>query len=169
MGKASDLSLEKRAQLKILAVQDKSHRDIANILNVSKSAVTRGLAKMKELGSLKSRNRSGRPRVTTAASDRLIRCAAVANPSSSSKRIALELQPVTVGRLSPRTVRRRLLTNFKLPSRKPAKKSRLSKKNVKDCMKYTGTGPSLNDIQFCFQTIRHFRNFLHTFVTSAVQ
>ena len=122
--------------MKILAAQNMSHREIANILNVSKSAVTRGLARIKEVGSLRSRIRSGRPRVTTPASDRLIRRASVANPSWSSKRIALELRPVP----SSRTVRRRLLTEFKLPSRKPARKSRLSKKNIKDrmtfCKKY---------------------------------
>ena len=136
MGKAKDITREKRAQMKILSAQNMSHREIAQALHVSKSAVTRGLARIKEVGSYGSRKRSGRPRVTTPAADRIIRRAAVANPSWSSKRIALDLRPAP----SARTVRRRLLTEFKLPSRKPAKKARLSKKNIKDrmtfCRKY---------------------------------
>ena len=78
MGKAKDISLEKRAQMKILAAQSMSHDKISGILGVSKSAVTRALARMKELGSLRSQNRSGRPRITTPASDRLVRRASVA-------------------------------------------------------------------------------------------
>jgi transposase len=106
MEKAKEISLEKRAQMKILAGQNMSHRELADILHVSKTAVTTGLARMKEVGSLQSRNRSGRPRVTTPASDRIIRRASVGNPSWSSKRIALELWPAP----SSRTVRRGLLT-----------------------------------------------------------
>ena len=60
----------------------------------------------------------------------------MANPTASSVNIAGQLPSVT----STRTVRRRLLVDFQLASRRPAKKAKLSAKNIKDrvafCRKY---------------------------------
>lgn len=136
MVRSLELSPAKRAQMEILHRQKMSHRKIAAILHVSHSAVTKGLARIKELGSRKSRTRVGRPRKTSVAADRLIRRAAIAHPTWSSSTIQAEVRsPV-----STRTVRRRLLVDFNLPSRRPAKKAKLSKKNIKDrlvfCQKY---------------------------------
>src|SRR5215469_16323508 len=61
---------------------------------------------------------------------------AVASPTASSINIAGQLPSVT----STRSVRRRLLVDFQLASRRPAKKAKLSAKNIKDrvafCRKY---------------------------------
>lgn len=136
MGKGAETSPGKRAQMQILHSQNLSHRKIAQILHVSQSAVTRGLSRMKQLGSRKSRKRTGRPRATSKTMDRLIHRAAVAHPTWSSSSICADMQSP----LSTRTVRRRLLVDFNLPSRRPAKKAKLSKKNIKDrlvfCRKY---------------------------------
>jgi len=90
MGKKCELSLEIRAQIKILKEQKMSQSRIASILNISQSAVSRCLARIKEMGSMKSRKRQGRPRVTTAAGDRRIRRAAVKHPTWSSVNIAVD-------------------------------------------------------------------------------
>jgi transposase len=120
----------------ILHHQKMSHRKIAGILGISKHAVTYGLARADELGTTKSRTGRGRPRKTTITTDRRIRRAAVAHPTWSSTQIATSSD----AGVSPRTVRMRLLKDFQLPSRKPAKKAKLSKKNIKDrltfCRKY---------------------------------
>ena len=136
IGKSRELSSEKRAQIKILSEQKYSHTKIATKLNISQSTVTRALARIKETGDFKSRKRSGRPRCPTSAADSLIRRTSMAHPTWSSRQIALEILPMP----SARTVRKRLTDEFKLPSWKPAKKSNLSKKNIKDriafCKKY---------------------------------
>ena len=117
-------------------MQNMSHSKIAQSVGVSRSAVTKSLSRMKQLGSLKSRTRTGRPRVTSATTDRLIRRAAVAHPTWSSSTIRAHMPT----RVSTRTVRRRLLVDFNLPSRRPAKQAKLGKKNIKDrlvfCWKY---------------------------------
>ena len=63
MVRGRELSAEKRAQMMILHKQKLSHRRIAEILNVSKSSIAKGLQRAKELGNPKSRTRTGRPRV----------------------------------------------------------------------------------------------------------
>jgi transposase len=135
MVRGREISAEKRAQIQILHSQKMSHREIARILSISQSAVTRGLARIKQLGSLKSRGRVGRPRATSAAADRLIHRAAVAHPTWSSSNIKANVRsPV-----STRTVRRRLLVDFQLPSRRPAKKAKLSRKNIRGRLAFCKT------------------------------
>ena len=53
MVRSKEISTEKRAQMEVLDEQRLSHRKIAAILNISHSAVTKGLQRMKELGSYK--------------------------------------------------------------------------------------------------------------------
>lgn len=136
MTRGKEITPRKRAQMVILQKQKLSHRRIAEILGISKGAVTYGLTRARELDSTKSRRRSGRPRSTTATTDRLIHRAATANPTWSSAQIASTMQTPP----SARTIRRRLFVDFKLPSRRPAKKAKLSRKNIKDrlafCRKY---------------------------------
>jgi transposase len=136
MTRSIELSKEKRAQMMILHQQNYSHSKIAGILHISKSAVTKGIARAKQLGTLESRKRSGRPRITSATTDRVIHRLAAANPTWSSLQIAVNSSLPA----STRTIRRRLLKEFKLPSCRPAKKAMLSKKNIRDrltfCRKY---------------------------------
>jgi transposase len=136
MPKTRELSKEQRAQIKILINQQMSTRKIANIMNVSQSTVVYTMQRYKEKQSSTPRKRSGRPRITSAGSDRKIHRAAIKNPTLSSFVISAEIGC----RASARTVRRRLLDDFNLPSRRPAKKARLSAKNIRDriafCKKY---------------------------------
>ena len=61
-------------------------------------------------------------------------------PFATAREISLEVFPVDYPRPSVHTIRRRLCKNFGLRSRKPAKKPRLSPKNIRDridfCNKY---------------------------------
>ena len=127
MGKAKELSPTKRAQIKILHEGSMSHSSIAKRLKISKLAVTRAIHRISELHSYKSR-RSGRPRCTTPATDRLIHRSAVSHPTWSGKNI----QAAVVTAPSVRTITRRLFVDFNLPSRRPTQKPRLSAKNIKD-------------------------------------
>lgn len=136
MGKAKDTSPTKRAQIKILHEQKLSHREIAKRLGLAQSTVTRAIARISQLKCYKSHVRAGRPRITSPRTDRKIRRAAVSHPTWSSSQISAQ-QRTTV---SLRTVRRRLVTEFNLASRRPARKPRLTAKNKKDrltfCHKY---------------------------------
>lgn len=131
-----ELSLAQCAQIRILSKQKYSIRRISDIMKVSKSTVGYTLKRIAEKNSLSPRKRSGRPRVTSPLTERKIRRAAVKNPTLSSTSIVTE----TGCRASSRTVRRRLLVDFNLVSRRPARKSILSAKNIRDrltfCHKY---------------------------------
>ena len=105
-------------------------------MNISKSAVGYTLKCIAEKKSFSPRKRSGLPRVMSPLTVHTIRREAVKNPTLSSTSIVAQ----TGCRASSRTVRRRLLVDFKLASRRPAKKSTLSAKNIRDtiafCHKY---------------------------------
>ena len=136
MGKCPDVTPRKRSQIALLHRQNMSHSRIAALVNVSKSAVTKIIANIKKFGTPRAQRRGRTSRVTSAATDRLMRRMVVANPSISSSAIAAKL-PVPV---SSRAVRRRLLTDFDLAARRPAKKAMLTAKNIRDrlafCRKY---------------------------------
>ena len=128
MLKKGELSLAQRAQIKILSEQKYSIRHISDVMKLPKSTVGDTLKRIAEKKSLSPRKRSGRPRVTSPLNECKIHRAAVKNPTLSSTSIVAQ----TGCRASSRTVRRRLLVDFKLASRRPAKKSTLSAKNIKD-------------------------------------
>ena len=143
MVRGTELTAEVRAQVMVLHGQNYLQRRIAEILNISRSSVSRTITKAKQLGSFESRRRSGRPRISSATTDRKIRRAAVAHPTWSSVTIAAS----TSSGVSPRTIRRRLHKDFGLSSYKPARKARLSPKNIKDrlafCRKYEKWTPDM--------------------------
>lgn len=132
MSKSCELSLAQRAQIKILSEQKYSIRRISDVMKIPKSTIGYTLKRIAEKKSLSPRKRSGRPRVTSPLTERKIRRAAVKNPTLSSTSIVAQ----TGCRASSRTVRRRLLVDFKLASRRPARKSNLSAKNIKDRMAF---------------------------------
>src|SRR5215469_5690990 len=84
---------------------------------------------------------------------------AVASPTASSINIAGQLPSVT----STRSVRRRLLVDFQLASRRPAKQAKLSAKDIKDrvvfCRKYRMWRKE-DWMKLCFRMNQHFRNLL---------
>jgi len=128
MVKIRELTLVQRAQIRILSDQKMSTRKISTVMGIPQTTVAYTLRCIREKQTVSPRKRSGRPRATSAATDRQIHRAATRNPTWSATRILSE----TDCRVSSRTVRRRLLKEFKLPSRRPAKKPRLSAKNIKD-------------------------------------
>ena len=139
--------------MNILHEDSMSHSSIAKRLKLSKSV--RAIHRISELHSYKSRRRSGRPRCTTPATDRLIHRSAVSHPTWSGKNI----QAAVVTAPSVRTITRRLFVNFNLPSRRPAQKPRLNAKNIKDRLAFCKKNRNWTDdnqMHVLFQMSRHF-------------
>ena len=116
----------------ILAFRDANLKqvDIAARLSISQSAVSRCLRRYEATGSFDHLKSPGRPRLTSAQTDRLIRRESLADPRASSSSIAAQLPPHDT--VSARTVRRRLLVDCNLKCHTAAKKPRLLPKNIKD-------------------------------------
>ena len=94
-------------------------------MGCSKTAVHQAIAKYQQDGSYTDKKSTGRPRVTTAREDNVIRRIVVRSPTSSMKKIRAEL--LRRGRqISHMTVSRRLSKEFNMKSYKPAKKPRLT-------------------------------------------
>ena len=123
MGKKKSLSEVHRAQIVALHGQNLSERLISAQIGCSKTAVHQAIAKYQEDGSYTDRKRSGRPRVSTAREDNLMRRIVMRSPTSSMKKIKAEL--LRRGRkVSHMTVSRRLSKKFNLKSYKSAKKNK---------------------------------------------
>ena len=94
-------------------------------MGCSKTAVHQAIAMYQQDDSYTDKKRTGRPRVTTAREDNVMRRIVVRSPTSSMKKIRAEL--LRRGRrISHMTVSRRLSKEFNLKSYKPAKKPRLT-------------------------------------------
>ena len=94
-------------------------------MGCSKTAVHQAIAKYQQDGSYTDKKRTGRPRVTTAREDNVMRRIVVRSPTSSMKKIRTEL--LRRGRrISHMTVSRRLSKEINLKSYKPVKKARLT-------------------------------------------
>ena len=133
-----ELKSETRAQAVVLRNIGFSYREIAKKLGVSYCAVYKSVQRHSELGSYQSRKRTGRPRVCTPHDDRAIARVVKKSPKASSLQVLLRL-PRSLQNISTRTIRRRLF-DFDLKSRTPARKPRLSPKNIADrlafCRRY---------------------------------
>jgi transposase len=114
----------------------RSVRDIAETLKLPKSTVQNCVMRFKTTGSVESRPRSGRPRITDMRHDNRMKRLVLSNPSLTSNEIKENMQSPA----STRTIRRRLVTEFGLRSRRPAKKPFLTpaqmKKRVEFCQMY---------------------------------
>lgn len=129
-----ELSSELRAQIVALCDSGLSQTAVAKMLKLSRQCVNYTLKRFRETGSFKSKPRSGRPSVTSPATDRMIRRKVLIDPTISSTCISREL-PENV-HVKPRTIRHRLLQKYGLKSRAAARKPRLSVKNVRDRLKF---------------------------------
>ena len=118
------------ANIQLLYEDGSTQRQIAERLGVSKTGVQKAIGRLKKTGSAKPLSRTGRPRATTPQTDRLIRRSAIATPTISSAQIRTKLPGVA--KVSARTIRRRLHDEMGLKAYRPAKKPRLSPKNVRD-------------------------------------
>ena len=119
-----------KAKVILLREEGYSQRDIAAGLGISKTGVLKTIARNFLNGNNNALQGCGRPRKTSNATDHMIRRIAVADPTASSTFIQSQL-PGHMN-ISPATIRRRLCNDFGLKSCRPAKKPRLSPKNIAD-------------------------------------
>ena len=90
----------------------------------SKTAVHQAIAKYRQDGSYTDKKRTGRPRVTTAREDNVMRRIVVMSSTSSMKKIRAEM--LRRGRrISHMTISRRLSKDFDMKSYKPDKQQGL--------------------------------------------
>jgi len=138
MVRGKEITPEVRAQVDILRQTGLKYRDIAQKLKISVAAAYKTVKRIEELQSFASRKRSGRRKVTTERDDRLISRIVKNSPKASSLSVKVRL-PKTLCNVSTRTIRRRLFDNG-LKSYTPARKPKLSAKNINDrllfCKKY---------------------------------
>jgi transposase len=142
MGKKEEITPKKRSNIKLLREEGYSQREIASRLNISQSAVWRTIARFRETGNLKSFHRTGRPRCTSGRVDRIIKRLVQDNPRISSAQISQNITSLSSAAkpCSPRTVRRRLFSEFNLKARRPARKPLLNltqrKKRLEYCQQH---------------------------------
>lgn len=125
MGKKPSLSPTKRVQIVTLRGEGYSERQLAAKFKCSKTAVHQALARYQETSTYRDKQRSGRPRVTSARDDSLMKRMVIRSPSSSLSKIKAALGQAGTA-VSGSTVSRRLSNEFGLKSRKPAAKPRLT-------------------------------------------
>ena len=134
----------KRAGIIALSKTGMKYKDIAAEYGISKAGVGHIVKRFKDTGSADVKKRSGRPKVTTPADDRLIKRCVRVNPFISCKEIKQELPFL---RCHSRTVSRRLSDKFGLRSRHAAKKPLLTviqrKKRLNFCAKYKNWTPAM--------------------------
>ena len=156
MAKTRELSLEQRAQIKILDQQKLSTRKISTIMNIPHTTIAYTLRRIKENQSLRPRKHSGRPRVTSATADCQLHRLVVQHPTWSSAATAAQGS----SRVSAITFLGRLVDDFDLPSRRPARKSRLSAKNIRDRMAFCRKYKHWMDVMFSDEsTFSQFRTY----------
>ena len=133
MARTIQLSKEKRQSIITLRQEGQSIRKISRILNVSSSAVTKTIKPYDETGSYEDRPRTGRPRVTSDAEDKLIRVTSQGNRKLTAPQIKSHInasQSSSSRHISTSTVKRRLRESG-LHGRIAAKKPLLRKNNKK--------------------------------------
>ena len=131
MARNTSISSEKRAQIKAYHDIGMEQKAIAARLGVSQSCVSKTLRRIQETGNFSSRKRGRPSRVTSKRTDQLIRRCVVKTPTISSTEIRSSLAGLDKVP-SARTIRRRLSDEFRLKAYKPARRPRLSKKNIAD-------------------------------------
>lgn len=149
------ISREMHAQIKILSEEGYSTREIAARLQLAQKTVSRSISNFKTTGNYGYSKPKGRHKSTSKRMDESIILAAKKSPRKSAKAIQAGL-PKDVNIPSQRTIRRRLF-NANLKSYKPAKKPKLSPKNIADrltfCKKYQGwTAEQWKDVMFSDET-----------------
>jgi len=136
MARIRQLTPRKCAVIVQYAEDGRSVRDIARSLKIDRSAVQRCISRYKRSGSGEIKARTGRPRITDNRHDNRMRRLVLANPSVTSQ----EIKDMLDSSASTRTIRRRLVNDFNLRSRRPARKPLLTtvqaKKRLMFCKKY---------------------------------
>jgi transposase len=141
MGKGCELSPKKRGIALALMNEGLSQNAVAKKLGVSQSVISRTKKRVEETGSLSSKKRCGRPRVTTPRTDHKIHMEVKKNPFISSAKLKQGLSPVSSS-VSARTIRRRLKDEFGLPARKPVQKPLLTAFQMKRRYRFAKNMPT---------------------------
>uniref|UniRef100_A0A3B4XIU1 Paired domain-containing protein n=1 Tax=Seriola lalandi dorsalis TaxID=1841481 RepID=A0A3B4XIU1_SERLL len=105
---ALELSDSVRSQIVILSKEGLSQRQIMARLKVSKGAVHGTLKRFAESGSVVSKARSGRPKVTTPSEDQYIKLSSLTDRKATSSQIQNLLNKERMAPISRSTVKRRL-------------------------------------------------------------
>lgn len=108
MGRKVELSVETRAIIVTLHEEGYSTREIASKTKASQAAVVKTLKRKKETGENKSRQRSGRPRVTSKSEDKFICVQSKRQRTRTAPEIREELNSTRQKPVSVTTVQRRL-------------------------------------------------------------
>ena len=106
MGKKKSLSKVQRAQIVALHDQNLSERQISAQIGCSKTTVHQAIAKYQQDASFTDKKRTGRPRITAAREDNVMRRIVVRSPTSSMKKI--RAKPAKKPRLTAATKAKRL-------------------------------------------------------------
>lgn len=108
MVKSHELSEFQRGAVIGCHMSKKSYREISTLLNIPKSTVSSIIAKWKELGTIATQPRSGRPRKMTERGQRMLRQIVRSSRQFSAESIATDLQTTGGLQISSSTVRREL-------------------------------------------------------------
>ena len=125
MGKKSPLSDVQRAQIVAFHKEEYSERSISERIKRSKNAVFNAVVQFNKTGTYSDAKRCGRQRKTTLRDDHVIRRIAVRSPMSSASKIRSALLAKGAD-ISRGAVSWRLVIDFGLKARKPARKPRLT-------------------------------------------
>lgn len=145
MPKARELSTSERHKIITLSENTtKTHRQIATVIGISHSTVTRIINTYRNTGSSTPKQRSGRPRVTSKRTDAVIHRLAVKSPFITANEIKAQIDGLC-DHISVDTIKRRLRSSFSAPARKPRKKPLLTaamrRKRLAFCRKYKSWSP----------------------------
>ena len=106
-------------------------RVVAQRFNVSQSVISRLWARYRQTQNVDDRPRSGRPRATTQAQDRLIRTFTLRNRTVTARQIASHLQDTAGVRVTGQTIRNRLHARG-LKARRPYVTPMLTARHIRD-------------------------------------
>ena len=118
MGRCRSLKLDQRNRVQGMLETEMYVTAVAHQIGVQHSTVSQLWSRWEATGSLQDRQRSGRPRVLTAAQDQYIVLMSRKNGFIAAKKIASQHHVATRTRASDKTIRRRVHTRT-LCARKP--------------------------------------------------
>ena len=121
MGKLPQISKASKSNVILLKQEGYKNVEISKRLKLSEASVSRMLQRNKQNLSLSPLKRSGRPRTTTPRTDCKIKLLCQKQPFISSSEIKRSMQELIS--VTTRTIRNRMHKDFKLPARKPLKKT----------------------------------------------
>lgn len=109
--------------------------EIARQFFLKRSTVCMLIKRYEQRGDVSTKKKSGRPTKVTPRLARTIKKISTENPFLSSSKIKARINEMGLPSVSSRTIRRKLV-EANLFSRRPAKKPLLSKKNIRDRLKF---------------------------------